>query len=233
MYRALNQKILPRCRLNKYKSTYQSFARHGVRIGQAILSNLERELHLQPGDLTKMHEPSPTTGGFVRMIRYLAPKKLDPQAPPIGPVHTDGNSITFLFKWSGGFQIAPPKTTGDRLVKMIDTDHADTDWLWVKPVPGCVLVNLGDPMPVLTNGVLTSGRHRVVTAPGEQALFDTYSILTGLRPKNETLMKPLKSDVIPPETEEQMQQPALTAIDNAVRKVAAIYSKTDQMVKPK
>ena len=56
---------------------------------------------------------------------------------------------------------------------------------------------LGDAMPIFTNGKLKSGKHRIYTAPGEQAKVDRYSVLLGTRPAHPTPMKSFKSPMIP------------------------------------
>jgi len=111
----------------------------------------------------------------------------------------------------------------------VDVEDADKEledsWYYIKPEPGHVIVNLGDIMVVLTNGVLKSGKHRVVTPPGPQGRFDRYSVLTNARPANDTLMRSLKSDMIPPETAEQMDEEPLTALQWSIKKVRAILAR--------
>ena len=169
-----------------------------------------------------MHKVSDQTGGFVRMFRYNPPKDGLPSPIPAGPAHTDSSSLTILFNWSGGLQIVRPKATG-RGVKMVDAADAEEEWLWVKPIPGHVIVNLGDPMVTLTNGLLTGARHRVMTPPGEQAKFDRISVLMGMRPLASTPMRALESDVIPLEAPDGRE--IVTADDWAVAKVRGILDR--------
>jgi len=85
-------------------------------------------------------------------------------------------------------------------------------WYYIKPKPRHVIINLRNTMIVLTNRVLKSGKHRVITPPGPQGRFDKYRVLTNARPANDTLMRNLKSDIIPPKTAKQMDKEPLTAL---------------------
>ncbi|KAF2648722.1 Clavaminate synthase-like protein, partial [Lophiostoma macrostomum CBS 122681] len=170
--------------LRNQRELFRSFAANGNAIGQVILKTLERELHLYADELTNIHQPEDYSGGFVRLFRYPAPKDGKPHSTAPTPAHTDATSMTLLFNWQGGLQIT--KRQGQ-----------EREWLYIPPEPGHVIVNLGDTMLILSNGVLKSGRHRVVTPPGPQAEFHRYSVLTNLRPSNDTPMRALKSDMIP------------------------------------
>lgn len=68
--------------------------------------------------------------------------------------------------WLGGLQVygSPNRVLGN----LDFADDNSGEWLWVKPKKGCAIVNLGDAAVKFTNGVLCSGRHRVIPAPGEQ-----------------------------------------------------------------
>ena len=68
--------------------------------------------------------------------------------------HTDFGSFTILFNWLGGLQLLLPQPE---------------KWVWVRPVPGSAIVNLGDAMCKSTSGILKSNTHRVVPASGAQA----------------------------------------------------------------
>jgi isopenicillin N synthase-like dioxygenase len=157
------------------------------------------------------------------MLHYPAPKDGKPLSKAPAPSHTDATSITMLFTWQGGLQITKERAGDDGKVDVEDADKESEDsWYYVEPKPGHVIVNLGDAMVALTNGVLKSGKHRVVTPPGPQGKFDRYSVLTNARPKNDTLMKSLKSDMIHPESEEQLAEEPLTALEWGMRKVRAV-----------
>ena len=50
------------------------------------------------------------------------------------------------------------------------------DWLDVPPVEGALIVNVGDMLQRLTNGVLQSTSHRVVNPSPERSKFGRYSM---------------------------------------------------------
>jgi isopenicillin N synthase-like dioxygenase len=90
---------------------------------------------------------------------------------------TDFGSITILFNWLGGLQIKSksPENLGE--------------WEYVKPLASHAICNLGDAMVKFTSGELKSAKHRVVSAPGEQADIDRYSVVYFVRPADDTALK--------------------------------------------
>ena len=59
-------------------------------------------------------------------------------------------------------------------------------------------MNLGDAAVKFTNGVLCSGRHRVVPSPGEQGTWPRYSIVYFVRPTDHSRLKTLVGSGVPP-----------------------------------
>ncbi|KAJ6453392.1 hypothetical protein C8R45DRAFT_1083115 [Mycena sanguinolenta] len=57
-------------------------------------------------------------------------------------------------------------------MEALQVDAPQTGWTFVPPVPGTVVVNLGDQCTICTNGVFRSPIHRVMSRPGP----DRYSI---------------------------------------------------------
>lgn len=200
----------------------------GNTIANVILSILERQVHLPPTSFTSLHKLTDSSGDFLRMFRYPAPKDGKALSTPPTPAHTDAVSVAILFNWQGGLQITKSKEQVGK-VDVEDTEKESEDsWLYVKPEPGHAIVNLGDVMVVLTNGLLKSGRHRVVTPPGPQGRFHRYSVLVSTRPADQTIMKPFRSDMIDPETPEQLEGETLTALQWGMRKVRAILNRMEK-----
>ena len=179
----------------KHQAFYTAFARHSNEISKALIRHLEAPLGLVPDTLASMPCISTTNGGFVRMLRYSAP---DPSAPSpsdvTNPPHADCFSVTILFSWQEGLQIARPRKGS---ITKIAANNGGEDWLWVKPLPGFAVVKIEGPLDVFVNGVLRSALHRFVTPPGEQARSHGYGVLADLRPKGETEMNSLRSEMIP------------------------------------
>jgi len=69
--------------------------------------------------------------------------------------------------------------------------------MYVKPLKGHCIVNLGDAMVKFTNGLLRSNIHRVVNPPGEQAGETRYSLVYFSRPGEDVPLRRLDSVVIP------------------------------------
>ena len=97
--------------------------------------------------------------------------------------HTDFGSVTVLFNRLGGLQVLLPGEEGE--------------WLYVRPLEGHAIVNLGDAMVRFTGGLLRSNIHRVVAPPGEQAGETRYSLVYFARPEDDVVLKRLESSVIP------------------------------------
>ena len=104
-----------------------------------------------------------------------------------------------LFTWIYGLQI--PEGHPE-----MSTSEAEDIWRWVKPLYGHAIVNLGDALRLLTNGKLTSGKHRVVHAIGDQAMVDRMSVLVSARPADDTPMRAFKSPMIPETAPEQKNE---------------------------
>lgn len=194
----------------------------GNLVANIILGVLERELKLPTGSLTSLHRLTDPSSDFLRILRYPGskPETVDHLS---FPAHKDAISVAILFTWLGGLQIPQhgSRLTGTNQV-------AEEDWRWVKPVPGTAIVNLGDAMEILTNGVLKSGLHRVVKAPGSQAPFDKYSVLIAARPNNRALMRAFKSSIIPPDTAEQAKAAILTSEEWGTAKVKGLQELLDK-----
>ena len=207
--------------LAKHRETFRAALKSGNVIANNVLSVLERELQLPPGSFTSLHRLTDDSSDFLRVLRYpglVQGKSVD----RLGfPPHRDAISVAILFTWLGGLQI--PKVEARNLTP---TAVAEEDWLWVKPLTGHAIVNLGDAMEIFTNRVLKSGLHRVVKAPGGQAPYDKYSVLLGTRPNNQALMKAFKSPMIPENPPEQANAEVLTSEQWGTAKIKGLRDLT-------
>ncbi|KAJ5532013.1 hypothetical protein N7494_008565 [Penicillium frequentans] len=155
-------------------------------LADVIFSHLDKQLGLQPGTLSELSPLNEISETSVRLLRSQS--QLSPQYDSISlGGHTDIGTITLLFNVVGGLQILPA-----------DRENELENWLYVKPEPGNVLVNIGDTLVEWTGGLLRSSLHRVITAPGEQALVARQSVAYLVRPRNNASMQRLKSGTIPP-----------------------------------
>lgn len=65
--------------------------------------------------------------------------------------------MTLLFNQLGGLKILPPSSDG-----YPEDRENEEKWLWVAPLRGHCVVNLGDAMVKFTRGILRSNVHKVV-----------------------------------------------------------------------
>lgn len=183
-----------------HKALLARYMRSAHSTGLAILAILAAKLGVPMEILANCHRIAEEAGDHVRMTHGPARKSAD--LPEIQtPGHTDFGSITILFNWLGGLQVWSDPARGASFENVVDPDAAssgDARWLWVRPPPpNHAIVNLGDAMVKWTGGVLCSGRHRVVPAPGEQGKFDRYSIVYFVRPEDKAVLKRLEASGIP------------------------------------
>lgn len=91
--------------------------------------------------------------------------------------HTDFGSLAILFSHIGGLQVLLPDSQ---------------DWVYVEPVPGCAIINLGDAMVRFSAGLLRSNLHRAVSPPDRQAELMRYSLVYFCRPEHNVVLKRLE-----------------------------------------
>ncbi|KZT61835.1 putative 1-aminocyclopropane-1-carboxylate oxidase [Calocera cornea HHB12733] len=156
-------------------STYVRTA-HGIIIH--LLNHLNAHLRLPPGTLAGLHRLNHESGDHVRFKRSPA------QAPGTlhSGAHTDFGTLTILFNWLGGLQLQLPQD--------------DKQWVYVRPVPGAAIVNLGDALVKFTAGLFRSNIHRVLSPPGEQCALERYSLVYFSRPEDSVLLKRLQGGII-------------------------------------
>jgi isopenicillin N synthase-like dioxygenase len=94
--------------------------------------------------------------------------------------------------WLGGLQVWSDSARQAQLNNGQPADMVAGEWLWVRPQRGCAIINMGDAAVRFTNGVLCSGRHRVVPAPGAQGTWPRYSIVYFVRPEDQCVLRPLR-----------------------------------------
>jgi isopenicillin N synthase-like dioxygenase len=159
---------------------FKSFLNDGQEIATIVNTVLATQLSLPSDTFTSLQRIEKPSGTVVRLIKADA----SPQADHLRTSmihHTDFGTITLLANVVGGLQI-------------LARDKAPTDenaWLWVRPQPGCLIVNLGDAMVQWTGGLLRSNVHRINHSPGQQRLVDRYSLALLIRPERDASMRRL------------------------------------------
>lgn len=146
---------------------------------QTIFRSLSDSLNLQPGQrFEDFHDPSRPAPDILRLLKYHADERSSniPQTP-----HTDLGSLTFVFTSTPGLQVLPPHVP---------------EWQYVQPLAGHAIVNIGDCLTKMTNGLLKSVLHRVGPLPGHP-MPERYSFAYLMRPEDSTLLQVLDSPLIP------------------------------------
>lgn len=94
---------------------------------------------------------------------------LDAQSQGVGPHKDSSGWITLLLQAS------------DPSIKGLQVLSKDGEWLDAPPVPGTLVVNMGQAFEIATNGVCKATTHRVLLPPGD---YDRYSVpfFQGVRP---------------------------------------------------
>lgn len=144
---------------------------------QTITHHLSQALALPPAhNLKHKHEITMPSPDIIRLLKYQ-PQPASEQVLIPHAAHTDMGSLTFLFTRQPGLQIQCPGEGEEK-----------GDWEWVRPPRDChAIVNLGDSLSLLTNGMLRSCVHRVGQLPN-QATPTRYSFAYMVRPADDTVM---------------------------------------------
>ncbi|XP_052185286.1 gibberellin 2-beta-dioxygenase 6-like [Diospyros lotus] len=126
--------------LDSFRLLLEEYGRHQARVATTIFKAIAESLEL--GKEQRKRYLSPPTG-FLRVYRY--PRCPDADGNWGMDVHTDSSVISVLSHDEvGGLQV-----------------QKDERWLDVKPIPGTLLVNLGDMMQAMSNDEYKSVKHRV------------------------------------------------------------------------
>ncbi|KAL3473015.1 hypothetical protein BJX99DRAFT_249193 [Aspergillus californicus] len=179
-----------------------SFIENLHSIVKLILDLLNKSLGLPHSTLANIHRLQAASGDQVRFIK-APPQPSNDRRTALGE-HTDFGSVTILFNRLGGLQVLPP--------------GADADWLYVRPLPGHAIVNLGDAMVKFTNGLLRSNIHRVVSPPGEQADSTRYSLVYFARPEDDVALRRLNGSSRIPELENGVVEEKISSKDWIIRR---------------
>jgi len=142
-----------------FKLAYQQLEGIGRELLKAIAVYLELDIN---------YFESWVQGGnsILRAIHY-PPITIDPGNSVRAGQHEDINLITLLMGASAeGLQVL----------------NKNNEWIGITAIPGSLVVNVGDMLQSLTNGVMKSTTHRVVNPPREKWGTSRYSIPFFLHP---------------------------------------------------
>jgi isopenicillin N synthase-like dioxygenase len=170
-----------------FQQLYATFARTGLKILKAIARFLKID--------EDYFVDTVRDGNSVMRLLHYPPIEGEPGSNVRAGAHEDINTITLL--------LGAEEAGLELLTK-------DGRWIPVSPRPGELVVNIGDMLQRLTNGVLRSTTHRVVNPPPESRGFSRYSMPFFLHFRSDFLIEPLPGTVPPGE---EPKWPPITAND--------------------
>lgn len=172
--------------------TVRPFVAKSRDVCETLLSIFEKKLGLLPGTLLAAHERHMSSASEARVIRhppaypaaatpadFITPQWKEADSKVAHGAHTDFGSLTVLHNRLGGLQVLPPG--GDI-------------WQYVRPLPDCTVVNVGDALALLSGGILRSNVHRVVPPPGAQRTFVRWCLVFFSRPADNTRLRALADE---------------------------------------
>ncbi|KAK1974085.1 hypothetical protein LZ30DRAFT_430096 [Colletotrichum cereale] len=194
--------------LAPHEDVFRGVARAGNWIANCIFACLEKHLQLEPNTLTSAHRLEDPSSDFLRMVRHPGFGEREKAERISFHAHKDLSSMGILLAPCPGLQVQHPLEPGT--------------FKWVRPKVGCVVVNIGEGLELLTNGVLKGVFHRVVRVPGRLTAVDRVSSLVVVRAKGDMPMVPLPSPLIPRLSREQSERQAETSDGWAANKLKAL-----------
>ena len=165
----------------------------------------------------------------MRLIKLHANADTDCQ-PHIA--HTDMGSLAFVFSSKPGLQVLPRGVSQESQVHQSKRYPSSFPWQYVVPRPGHAIVNIGDCLSLMTNGLLKSALHRVGPIEG-QPMDERYSLAYLMRPEDQTILRALDSPHIPPKLElpsaHEKKEEDITSGEWIRRKFKALRGQRDGM----
>lgn len=187
--------------IKKNWSLLQEYTRINRAAIDLMFTHLEKNLQLPVGTLAKLHRIEERSGDHVRFNKK-PPDVYSEERIKEGE-HTDFGSLTILFNWLGGLQIRLP-----------DTD----EWVYVRPIPGSAIVNLGDALVKFTAGLLRSNVHRVAPPLPPQDKLDRYSLVYFSRPEDSVILRRLNGGLIDAQPQAKTNEMEMTSEEWILRR---------------
>ncbi|MCC9205910.1 isopenicillin N synthase family dioxygenase [Arthrobacter sp. zg-Y769] len=158
--------------LPELRSTAMDWAEAMSWVGAELLSAIAVSLELPEDHFTEPFEDTPAW--MAKLIHYVGGVVKEAGTQGVG-AHADYGFITLLLQDSvGGLEVKP---------------HESDTWLPVEPIPGALVVNLGEMLEVATQGYLSATIHRVLApAPG----VDRYAIPFFWSPRLDSVIDPVQ-----------------------------------------
>ncbi|UWX97432.1 isopenicillin N synthase family oxygenase [Arthrobacter zhaoxinii] len=158
--------------LPELRATAMDWAESMSWVGAELLSAIAVSLELPEDHFAEPFEDTPAW--MAKLIHYVGGVVKEAGTQGVG-AHADYGFITLLLQDSvGGLEVKP---------------HESDVWLPVEPIPGALVVNLGEMLEVATQGYLSATIHRVLApAPG----VDRYAIPFFWSPRLDSVIDPVQ-----------------------------------------
>jgi isopenicillin N synthase-like dioxygenase len=177
--------------VDSFKTTFLELFDTFDRTGLKILKAIARFLKIDEGYFVD----TVRDGNSVLRLLHYPPIEGESGSNVRAGAHEDINAITLL--------LGAEEAGLELLTK-------DGRWIPVSPKPGELVVNIGDMLQRLTNGLLRSTTHRVVNPPPERRRHSRYSMPYFLHFRSDFLIEALPQTV---PAGEQPKWPPITAND--------------------
>lgn len=187
--------------ITKNWSVFQEYTRNCRAAIDLMFAHLDKHLQLPAGTLYSLHRINERSGDHIRFNKK-APAVFSEERAKLGE-HTDFGSLTILFNWLGGLQIRLPETN---------------EWVYVRPIPGSAVVNLGDALVKFSAGLLRSNVHRVAPPLPPQDGLDRHSLVYFSRPEDSVVLRRLKGGIIDAQPQSETQEVEMTSEEWILRR---------------
>ncbi|KAJ4703749.1 2-oxoglutarate (2OG) and Fe(II)-dependent oxygenase superfamily protein [Melia azedarach] len=132
------------------RNTLEAYSAELRNLALKILNQIVKALRMDPNDMKELFEE-----GIQGMrMNYYPPCPQPEDVIGLGP-HSDGCGVTILLQLN--------ETEGLQIKK-------DGKWVTVKPLPGAFIINIGNSMEVLTNGIYRAVEHRATVNSEKERL---------------------------------------------------------------
>lgn len=130
--------------LPDFKDGYESYVYQALDLGRHLARMVALSLELEE---TYFDECLKEPLHYGRILKYPPhPKDAAPNQLGAG-AHSDWGLLTILLQDENGG---------------LEVQNADGDWISASPIPGTLIINLGEMLPVITNGLYKATMHRVL-----------------------------------------------------------------------
>ena len=163
--------LLPDRALPELRTVCMAWAERMSGVGAELLSAIAVSLELPEGYFDEPFRDSPAW--MAKLVHYVGGVVADAGPQGVG-AHADYGFVTLLLQDQvGGLQVLPPGTDS---------------WIPVEPIPGALVINLGEMLEVATQGYLAATIHRVEAPP---AGVDRYTVPFFFSPRLDAVIEPV------------------------------------------